>query len=66
MTNKGSPPTGAITVREAATCLAVSERTVQRWIADGALKAFRFGPKLIRIQRAEFARFRLAHLRNRA
>ena len=38
-----------ISVKEVAKRLAVSERTVSRWIADGRIKAYRTGPRLIRV-----------------
>jgi excisionase family DNA binding protein len=34
----------------------VSTRTIYRWIADGRLRAFRAGPKLIKIDQAELDR----------
>lgn len=38
-----------LTVQQVAADLQVHERTVQRWIADGALTARRVGPTLLRI-----------------
>ena len=41
------------TINEAAARLRLSPRTVRRRIADGQLSAYRFGPVLIRLDRAE-------------
>lgn len=38
-----------LTVKEVAIRFAVSERTVFRWIADRRIKAYRTGPRLIRV-----------------
>jgi excisionase family DNA binding protein len=38
-----------VTLRTAAEALAVSERTVRRFIAAGYLDAFRVGPRAIRV-----------------
>ena len=45
---QGMPPSH-VTVQQVADDLQVHERTVQRWIADGTLKALRVGPTLLRI-----------------
>lgn len=37
------------TIPEAAAALAVSTKTIRRWIASGHLKAKRVGPRLIRV-----------------
>lgn len=42
-------PPSHVTVQQVADDLQVHERTVQRWIADGTLKALRVGPTLLRI-----------------
>mgnify|MGYP000085349382 CR=1 FL=1 len=38
-----------ITMKEAALRFGVCERTIRRWIADGYIRARRFGPRLIRV-----------------
>lgn len=38
-----------LTLKEVASRFSVSERTVKRWIADGRIKAYRTGPRLIRV-----------------
>ena len=42
-----------ISIKDAALCRDVSERTIRRWIASGILPAFRVGPTLIRIDPAD-------------
>ncbi|MFE3986559.1 helix-turn-helix domain-containing protein [Nocardia tengchongensis] len=42
-----------VTIQEAAKIIKVSDRTVRNWINDGLLTGHRFGPKIIRIERAE-------------
>ncbi len=54
------PPVGTLTIRMAADHLVVSERTIRRYIASGRIKAMHVGPRLIRIARVEFARFKKA------
>ncbi len=39
------------TLKQATTYLGVSERTGRRYIAQGRLRAFRVGPRLIRVDR---------------
>ena len=39
----------ALGLRRAADVLGVSVTTLRRWIRDGDLKAFRAGPKLLRV-----------------
>ncbi|MCA1711651.1 MAG: excisionase family DNA-binding protein [Actinobacteria bacterium] len=41
------------TIAEAALRLGVSARTIRRRIADGHLRAYRFGPRLIRLDAGE-------------
>jgi excisionase family DNA binding protein len=41
------------TILEAAARTRVSARTLRRWIADGRLTAYRYGPHLIRLDPAE-------------
>jgi excisionase family DNA binding protein len=38
-------------IKQAAECLGVNQKTVRRYIADGRIKAKRIGPRLIRIER---------------
>ena len=45
--------TQRISLQEAALILGVSVKTVRRRIADGDLAAFRVGPRLLRVNRAE-------------
>ena len=49
-----------VTKREAATRLAVSERQLERWAAEGKLRACRFGRRLVRFQEAEILRLMAA------
>jgi excisionase family DNA binding protein len=44
MTEKYLPP------KEAAERYGVSLKTIQRWIAEGRIEAYRFGPRLVRIK----------------
>ena len=46
-----------LTPAEVAELLRVSKRTVLRWVETGELRAFRFGPRLLRIPRSEVERF---------
>lgn len=46
---------GYVTVSEAATRLHVSHPTIWRWIKAGRLRAYRVGPKHIRIKEADLA-----------
>ncbi|BDD83454.1 hypothetical protein TPB0596_32170 [Tsukamurella pulmonis] len=41
-----------LSISQAAQQLGVSERTIRRRVADGTLRARRFGPRLIRIEAA--------------
>ena len=50
-------PPSHVTVQQVADDLQVHERTVQRWIADGTLKALRVGPTLLRINVEDLAAF---------
>lgn len=43
-------------IADAAALYGVSTKTIRRRIADGSLKAHRFGPRLIRIDMAELER----------
>lgn len=49
MTTQTSPR--ALTIKQAAAALQVSEASVRRYIAAGLLKARRVGPRLIRIDK---------------
>lgn len=42
-------------IRDAAAYVGCSERTVRRGIAQGLLPAYRFGPRLLRVNLAELA-----------
>lgn len=44
---------GRISIQDAADVLGVSTDTVRRRIADGSLAAYRVGPRLLRVDRAE-------------
>ncbi|MET8428354.1 helix-turn-helix domain-containing protein [Nocardia sp. NPDC059091] len=48
-------PGGAplVTIQEAAKTVSVTERTVRNWISNGLLTGYRFGPKIIRVDREE-------------
>jgi len=46
-------PRDLITVPDAAARRKVSTRTVRRWISDGRLRAWRVGPRLVRIDPAD-------------
>ncbi|MFE3000717.1 helix-turn-helix domain-containing protein [Nocardia sp. NPDC059246] len=50
-----STPEGAplVTLQEAAKTVSVTERTVRNWISNGLLTGYRFGPKIIRVDREE-------------
>jgi excisionase family DNA binding protein len=53
-------------IRQVAEILNTSERQVWRLIADGRMKAERFGPRCVRIWDSEIARFRAACADGRA
>ncbi|MGY4712893.1 helix-turn-helix domain-containing protein [Mycolicibacterium sp. CBM1] len=38
-------------IKAAAAEFGLSEKTIRRWIADGRLRAYRIGPKMIRVDR---------------
>jgi excisionase family DNA binding protein len=42
-----------VTVAEAADRLAVSEKSIRRWVSSGRLRAYRTGPRLLRIDPAD-------------
>lgn len=45
----GGNPARLVTLREAAAALAVSPRTVRRWVDYGLLEAYRVGPRALRV-----------------
>ncbi len=48
----GTPPLPArATIKQAAAWAGVDEKTIRRYIASGRLKAYRVGPRLIRVDR---------------
>lgn len=46
-------PTEWVSIEEFSRHVGVSKPTVRRWIAQGRITAYRLGPQLIRINRAE-------------
>ena len=50
--------TEAFSLQRSAVLLDVSVMTLRRWIKDGRLRAFRAGPKLLRIPLDELQRMR--------
>ena len=42
-----------LNIVEAADRLGCNERTIRRYVADGRLRAWRLGPRMVRIERAE-------------
>lgn len=48
---KTRPTRRLLTIEEAAAYTSLSTRTIRRRIADGALPAFRVGPRSIRVRR---------------
>ncbi|MGJ5591608.1 helix-turn-helix domain-containing protein [Micrococcus lylae] len=55
---KSAPLAGQLTIAETAEILATSPSTVRRFIAQGELRAYRYGPRLIRIDPDDLRRFR--------
>jgi len=43
------------TVEVLAADFKVSDRTIRRWVAEGRIVGYRFGPKFLRISRGEIA-----------
>ena len=41
-----------LTKQQAAEVTQVSVKTIERWIAEGLLEAYRYGPRLVRIKAA--------------
>jgi excisionase family DNA binding protein len=39
------------TIKQSADAFQVSDKTMRRWIRDGRVKAFRLGPRLVRVDR---------------
>jgi excisionase family DNA binding protein len=52
------PPPGPVSLAEADEIVGVHPRVVRRWAAQGYLTGHRFGPRLIRVDRAELASVR--------
>ena len=46
-------PRNLITIADAAETCNVSSRTIRRRVADGSIRGFRIGPRLLRVDRAE-------------
>jgi excisionase family DNA binding protein len=44
-----APTTQLVSIRSAAETFGVSEKTIRRRIAEGQLKAYRLGPRAIRV-----------------
>lgn len=44
--------------REVADILGVGHSTVRKWVAEGRLRAYRYGPRVIRIDAADLRKFR--------
>lgn len=53
--------TQLLRVSEVAQLLAVSDRTVRRWIQQGLLRSARLGNHTLRVERREVDRFRAKH-----
>ena len=53
--------TQLLRVSEVARLLAVSDRTVRRWIQQGLLRSARLGNHTLRVERREVDRFRDKH-----
>jgi excisionase family DNA binding protein len=45
-----------LTINQAADDVQVTIRTIYRWIADGRLRAYRIGPRVVRIKASDLAR----------
>ncbi|WP_298713548.1 helix-turn-helix domain-containing protein [Micrococcus sp. 2A] len=54
-----SPLTAQLTISDAAALLGASPNTVRRMIARGDLRAYRYGPRLIRIDPADLHALRV-------
>src|SRR5512138_1321356 len=62
----GQPDHDYVTVQEAAALLMVSPSTIWRWIGAGALPAYRFGRRRVRVKRIDLNRMiEPAHTRQR-
>ena len=55
---KSAPLAAQLTIADAAEILATSPATIRRFIAQGELRAYRYGPRLIRIDPADLRAFR--------
>jgi excisionase family DNA binding protein len=49
--DKGTSLPPRPTIRQAAEFHGVDVKTIRRWIAEGRLRAYRIGPRLIRLER---------------
>lgn len=47
-----------LTIKQAAEYTGTSESSVRRWIARGELRAFKYGPRAIRIELADLRKMR--------
>lgn len=54
--NPGTRPERLKSLDHAAGYADVSTRTIRRWIADGRLRAYRVGPRLIKVDLADIDR----------
>lgn len=57
MDTQDKPLPARVTIQRAAEYLDVTDKTIRRRIADGTLKAYRVGPRLIRIDRESLLAF---------
>jgi excisionase family DNA binding protein len=51
-----APPRQLESIASGAAYINVSTRTIRRWIASGQLRAYRVGPRLCKIDRADLER----------
>jgi len=56
--NLSAPLDTQYSQQEVADILGVGHSTVRKWVAEGKLRAYRFGPRLIRIDAADLRKFR--------
>lgn len=45
-------------IAEVARLMGTSERTIRRWIAEGILRAYRYGPRVVRIDEGDLLAMR--------
>ena len=55
-TRRRTAPRQLVSIAKAAAQCDVTTRTIYNWISDGRLRAYRTGPKLLRIDRADLDR----------